>query len=162
MSDGQFDRIDSDHVRSSVRRHWRMFMAQGVILVILGMLAIVWPQISTLAVEIYVGWLFLIGGIVGLFGSFYAPSTSNFLWALVSAALSVLVGVILLANPVQGAISLTALLIGLFVVEGVFQIVLALRHRQTFPGRWVWLLVSGAADLLLAFIIINGWPGASF
>ena len=55
-----------------------------------------------------------------------------------------------------------ALLIGLFVVEGVFQIVLALRHRQTFPGRWVWLLVSGAADLLLAFIIINGWPGASF
>jgi uncharacterized membrane protein HdeD (DUF308 family) len=148
-------------VQDSVRGNWCLFLAQGIILTILGVLAIIWPQISTIAVDAYVGWLFLFGGALGLVASFYAPSSSDFIWALLSAALSLFVGVILLWNPAQGAVSLTLVLTALFIVEGLFQTAMALRYRATLPGTWGWLLVSGLADLLLAFLVIKGWPGTA-
>ena len=148
-------------VRDSVRENWSLFLAQGIILTILGALAIIWPQVSTIAVDAFVGWLFLFGGVSGLAVSFYAPSTSDFIWALLSAALSLFVGVILLWNPAQGAVSLTLVLIALFIVEGLFQTAMALRFRAALPGTWGWLLVSGLADLLLALLVIKGWPGTA-
>src|SRR5215831_18859979 len=59
-------------VKETVRLHWQLFLAQGVIMLILGILAVIWPGISTIAVDVYVGWLFLFSGIVGLFTMFLA------------------------------------------------------------------------------------------
>ena len=97
-------------VRDALRVHWRLFLTQGVVMVILGILAIVWPVIATLAVDIYVGWLFLISGIVGLVAMFSAKDVPAFLWTLLTAALSLVVGVLLLWKPIEGAVSLTLVL----------------------------------------------------
>src|SRR4029450_84619 len=87
---------DMQHaVRDTVRLHWRLFLTQGVIMVILGLLAVIWPGISTIAVDVYVGWLFLLSGIVGLASMFLAPNVQAFLWMLLTAALSLFVGVML-------------------------------------------------------------------
>ena len=59
-------------VKDTVHSYWQLFLTQGVIMVILGILAVVWPQISTVAVDVYVGWLFLLSGIVGIFTMFLA------------------------------------------------------------------------------------------
>ena len=67
-------------VKDTVRLHWQLFLAQGVIMVILGILAVIWPQISTIAVDVYVGWLFLLSGIVGLASMFLAQNVQAFLW----------------------------------------------------------------------------------
>jgi len=58
-------------------------------------------------------------------------------------------------------LSLTLLLVVLFIVEGVAQIVLALEHRRLALASWGWMLASGIADLLLVAIIISGWPGTA-
>ena len=50
----------------AMREHWKLFLIEGIILVILGVLAIVLPPIATLAVTIIVGWLFLFSGVAGL------------------------------------------------------------------------------------------------
>src|SRR6478609_9431979 len=92
-------------VRDTVRLHWQLFLAQGVIMVILGVLAVIWPQISTIAVDIYVGWLFLLSGVVGIASMFLAQNVQAFLWSLLTAALSLFVGIILLWHPVEGAIA---------------------------------------------------------
>src|SRR6185369_17689694 len=89
-------------VRDTVRLHWQLFLAQGVIMLILGVLAVIWPGISTIAVDVYVGWLFLFSGIVGLFAMFLARDTQAFLWMLITAALSLFVGVLLLWHPTEG------------------------------------------------------------
>src|SRR4029078_4055949 len=115
-------------VRDTVRLHWQLFLAQGVIMLILGVLAIIWPGISTIAVDIYVGWLFLLSGIVGIFTMFLARDVQAFLWMLLTAALSFFVGVILLWHPVEGAVSLTLVLIAFFIVEGAFQVVASLSY----------------------------------
>src|SRR6478735_7061852 len=107
-------------VKDTVRLHWQLFLAQGVIMLILGVLAVIWPQISTIAVDVYVGWLFLLRGIVGLVSMFLAQNVQAFLWSLLTAALSLFVGVLLRWHPTEGAVSLTLVLITLLIVEGVW------------------------------------------
>jgi uncharacterized membrane protein HdeD (DUF308 family) len=148
-------------VRHSVRLHWHLFLAQGVIMTILGVLAVAWPQITTVAVDVYIGVIFLMAGTVGLALMIFVPTVSAFLWSLLTAALSLLAGVLLLWHPVEGAISLTLVLIAFFVVEGLFQTVTSIAYRDLFPESWGWMLASGIADLALAALIITGWPGTA-
>ena len=148
-------------VRNAVRLHWHFFLAQGVIMTVLGVLAVIWPQLSTVAVDVYVGWLFLLSGAVGLATMFFAPSASAFFWSLFTAALSLFVGILLLWHPIEGAISLTLVLIAFFIAEGIFQIAASLSYREAFPESWGWMLGSGIADLILAGLIISGWPGTA-
>jgi uncharacterized membrane protein HdeD (DUF308 family) len=145
-------------VRQSVSLHWHLFAVQGTVMTILGVVAIVWPEVSTVAVDLYVGWLFLISGAVGVVGMFFAPTVSAFLWSFLTSALSLLVGVLLLWHPVEGAASLTLVLVAFFLVEGVFQIALSFGYRDVFPESWGWMLFRGITDLILVAIILMGWP----
>jgi uncharacterized membrane protein HdeD (DUF308 family) len=148
-------------IGETLRAHWRLFLFQGVIMIGLGVLAIAAPVWATLAVDVYVGWLFLISGVIGLVAMFSARSVPGFLWTFVTALLSVAVGALLLWRPVEGVLSLTIVLTAFFIVEGIFQAVAALIYRDGMPGSWGWLLVSGLADLALAAIVIMGWPGTA-
>jgi uncharacterized membrane protein HdeD (DUF308 family) len=145
-------------IRRALGAHWRLFLFQGAIMIILGALAFAAPAAATIAVDIYIGWLFLISGIVGLVAMFSAKDIPAFLWSLVTAALSVSVGVLLVWKPIEGALTLTIVLTAFFVVEGVFQIVTSIAYRDVMGGSWGWMLVSGISDLALAAIIILGWP----
>jgi uncharacterized membrane protein HdeD (DUF308 family) len=145
----------------SLREHWKMFLIEGIVLVILGALAIVVPQIATLAVTILVGWLFLISGIMGLISTFWMRYAPGFWWSLLSAALGVLAGGVLLARPVIGVVSLTYVVIAFFIIEGVATIMFALDHRAQLSGRWGWMLASGIVDLVLAALILAGLPGTA-
>ena len=148
-------------LNETMRTYWVLFLVHGVIMMILGVLAVIWPQITTVAVDVYVGWMFLLSGIVGLVTMFLAPSIPAFLWSLLTAALSLIVGVLLLWHPIQGVVSLTLVLIAFFIVEGIFQIAAAIRYRDAFSGSWGWMVMSGIADLVLAWLIISGWPGTA-
>lgn len=148
-------------IEETMHTYWALFLTQGVLMIILGVLAVIWPQVSTVAVDIYIGWMFLLSGIVGLVTMFLAPSVSAFLWSLLTAALSLGVGVLLLWHPVEGTVSLTLVLIAFFVAEGVFQIAAAFRYRDAFPDSWGWMVMSGATDLILAWLMISGWPGTA-
>ena len=128
---------------------------------VLGILAIVVPVIATLAVAIFVGWLFLISGIVGLVTTFMARQMPGFWWALLSAVLAIAAGLVLLAWPVSGAVSLTLLLIVFFTIEGVLTIMYAIEHKRELSGRWGWMLASGIIDLVLAAMILAGLPGTA-
>ena len=154
--------LDNEHaITETIRVHWVLFLVQGIIMMVLGAFAIIWPQLSTLAVDLYVGWMFLISGLIGLFTIFVASSATGFVWSLLTAALSLFLGVLLLWHPVEGAVSLTLVLISFFITEGAFQIAAGFRYREAFPDSWVWLLMSGIADLVLAAMLIWGWPSTA-
>jgi uncharacterized membrane protein HdeD (DUF308 family) len=120
-------------LNEAMRTYWIMFLIQGVLMIILGALAVIWPQVSTVAADIYIGWILLISGIVGLVTMFWAPSIPAFLWSLLTAALSLIVGVLLLWHPVEGVVSLTLALIAFFIVEGIFQVAAAIGYRDRLP-----------------------------
>lgn len=145
-------------VRDTLSARWGLLMFEGVALIILGVLAIAYPFFATIAIEIYIGWLFLIAGIVGLIAMFYADDIAAFLWTFVTAALALALGVLLLYKPAAGAMTLTLALTAFFVAEGVFQIITSLAYRKVLPGAWGWLLASGLCDLILVAIIVYSWP----
>jgi len=145
-------------VRDAFGAHWRLMMFQGVIMIILGVLAVAAPVIATIAIDIYVGWLFLFSGVIGLIALFSSHHIPAFLWSLITAALSIALGILLIWKPVEGALSLTFVLTAFFLVEGVFQIATSLVYRDSLPGTWGWMLASGVSDLLLVAIIVLGWP----
>jgi uncharacterized membrane protein HdeD (DUF308 family) len=157
--------IDPKQIQSAVantlREHSTFFLVEGIVLLILGALAILLPPIATLAVTIILGWIFLVSGMIGWMTTFGARGAPGFWWSLLSAILATGAGLVLLLQPASGAVSLTALLIVVFVIEGMATIAYAFEHRHELSGRWEWMLFSGIIDLLLAFIILAGFPGTA-
>ncbi len=145
----------------SVREHWVLFLIEGIVLIVLGFLAIALPQIAGLAATIFLGWLFLIGGIVGLVMTFMGKTQPGFWWSLLSALLSLVAGGLLLWSPLQGILTLTLILVAYFIIDGVASIMMAIGHRRELSGRWGWLLLSGIASLVIAGIVFFGFPGTA-
>lgn len=145
----------------SIQAHWKLFAIEGVVLLVLGAIALLVPPLATLGLTIILGWLFLVSGIMGLIATFWARHLPGFGWSLLSALLGIGAGVVLLASPVSGALSLTLVLIVFFIIEGVASIMFAIDHRRQFSGRWGFMLVSGIIDLVLAAIIYAGLPGSA-
>ena len=148
-------------VASAIHEHWVLFLIEGIVLLILGVVAILVPLIATLAFTILVGWLFLISGIVGLIATFWARNAPGFWWSLISAVISILAGLALLASPVGAALSLTLVLVAFFIIEGIASIMYAVDHRRQLTSSWFWMLLSGVIDLILAAIILAGLPGTA-
>jgi uncharacterized membrane protein HdeD (DUF308 family) len=148
-------------VTKVIREHATLFVIEGAVLLILGFLAVLIPSLATLGVTIFIGWLFLVSGAMGLIATFWARGAPGFWWSLVSALLGIAAGLVLVAGPAGGAVSLTLVLIVFFVIEGVATIMYALEHRQQLSGRWGWMLFSGVIDLILAVIILAGLPGTA-
>ena len=153
--------IDVGHdIRAAIRKHWVLFLIQGVIMVILGILAVGEPMVATLAVTLFAGWLFLISGIVGLAGIFTARHVPGFWWALITAILAILVGIYLIWRPLSGVLSLTLAVGAFFGAQGIVQIITAIGHHKVLSS-WVWMLITGIANVILALIIWAGFPGTA-
>ena len=145
----------------AIHQHWGLFLAEGIVLIILGAVAILEPPFATLAFTIVIGWLFLASGIMGLITTFWARGAPGFWWSLISALIAIAAGVVLLMWPISGTVSLTLVLIAFFIVEGIASIMYAIEHRSQLTGQWVWMLISGIIDLILAVIIFAGLPGTA-
>jgi uncharacterized membrane protein HdeD (DUF308 family) len=156
------EKIDTARLQVAVAKtlhaHWKVFLAEGIALVLLGLIAIAVPQIATIAVEVLLGWVLLISGIVGLIATLRVRSAPGIGWAIVSAFLGILVGLILLWWPLSGAITMTLLLAIFFLIEGIASILYARDHKRELSARWSWMLISGIIDLLLAAFIFVGLP----
>jgi len=149
------------NMRDAVRAHWKAFLFEGILLAVLGLAAIILPPLASLAVTIFLGWMFLISGIAGLALTFWARGLPGFWWSLLSAVLAIGAGIILLAEPVQGTATLTIVVGVYFLAEGVATILYALEHRRELSERWSWLLVAGLVDIVIAGLIITGWPDSA-
>jgi uncharacterized membrane protein HdeD (DUF308 family) len=144
-------------VADALHAHWKLFLLQGSVMVILGVLAVAAPAVATFAVDVFFGWLLLFSGVFGLVVMFSSNSMSAFFWTLGTALLSTAAGALLIWQPIEGAISLTILLTIFFIIEGLIQIASSIGYRDVIRN-WGWMLASGIADLALAAIIIIGWP----
>jgi uncharacterized membrane protein HdeD (DUF308 family) len=162
MSTTQSDLQDLQRAAAeALRRHWMLYLIEGIVLVVLGVIAIIIPPVATLAATIFIGWLLLISGLFGLFTTFWMRPAPGFWWSLVSAVIGILAGVLLIAWPASGAVSLTLVLIAFFIIEGIASIMFALQHRSELPGTWGWMLASGIVDLVLSVLIFAGLPSTA-
>lgn len=139
-------------------RYWLLF--EGIAFALLGIFAIALPVVSTLGSELFIGWLFLFGGIVQLVRTFKVRHARGFLGTLLSGILYLVFGVLLLLFPIAGILSLTFLLTIFFIAEGVAKIILGFQLRPL--RRWGWFVLNGILALIIAYIIWSGWPGTAY
>lgn len=129
----------------------------GVVFIILGVLAIIYPFYSSLGVETFFGALFLFGGIFHIFGAFEEKGQRHYIWNFSVGALFIVAGVYLLAHPIAGLLTLTMVLIALFFAQGILMIIAGVQLR-TVTSRWVWTVISGLLTIGIAVILLASYP----
>ena len=143
-------------VREAIRRNSLWYLIQGVLLIVAGVLAVIYPVVSSVAVVFLLGWVLVISGILQAISLFGARHVPHFWLQAISVVLAILVGFLFLRDPGQGLLTITLLLIVFFMIEGISKIVFALTIRP-FPN-WHWVLVSGAVGVLLSAILWSSLP----
>ena len=138
------------HDLQAIRGKWIWLVVLGIALIVLGTILLGFPVIATLATVTVLGALILVGGGMEMVGAFWCRDWSGFFLYLLSGILGVVVGLMLLANPIAGGVALTVLLATFLIVGGIFKAVAALSHRF---GGWGWLLTSGVIDVALGVLI---------
>jgi uncharacterized membrane protein HdeD (DUF308 family) len=117
---------------------------------------------ASLAVAIFLGWLFLIGGVVGAVTTLAGRYAPGFWWSLLSSVVTMIAGFLMIGWPFVGAISLTLVLAAYLAADGVISIFFAIEHRRQLSRRWGWMLANGVIDLALAGLIVWVLPFAAF
>ena len=143
----------------TIRDHWKMILAEGILFILLGFLAVLFPVFSTFTFELFIGWLLLIGGVFSIYRVLTAQEIPGFWPSLIAATISIIVGILLLTYPLKGVLTLTILLAIYFLVDGIAKLIFSLEWRPL--QNWGWLLISGLLPLAIAAIIYMGWPGTA-
>ncbi|NCF26067.1 MAG: HdeD family acid-resistance protein [Gammaproteobacteria bacterium] len=139
-----------------VRDRWGWFMALGILLIVLGMIAIGGPLASGVAVSLLIGWLLVISGVAHGIHAFQSSGWRGGLVQILCGLLYLGVGVMMIRNPITGLLALTVTVLVYFVVSGIFKIILAIRVEH-LPQRG-WVTVSGIMSLVLAIYIGSQFP----
>jgi uncharacterized membrane protein HdeD (DUF308 family) len=142
--------------------HWKLFLAEGIGLVVLGGTALILPAFASVGVALLLGWLLFLVGVLGAMTTFVGRHAPGFLWSLLSSLAAMVSGILLFLWPAVGALSLTLILTAFLMADGVVTIMFALAHRRALHQRWYWLLVSGVLDLAFAAIIFVALPTSAF
>ena len=147
-------------VGEAIRRHWVLFLIQGIIMIVLGVIAIGEPMVASFAVALFAGWLFLFSGVVGLAGVFTARRVPGFWWNLITSLLGIVIGIYLIWRPLAGVLTLTLAVAIYFGAQGICQIITAIAQRGMLRS-WGWVVFGGIVNIVLAVLIISGWPGTA-
>jgi uncharacterized membrane protein HdeD (DUF308 family) len=142
-----------------VRRASAWSIAWGVLLIILGILAISSPLLAAVAVSLVIAWLIMFAGAVHVVLAFHTHRAGSVIWKLLVGLAYVLLGAYLIAHPLLGVASLTLVLASLFLIEGILDIILFFRMRPLRGSSWV--LMDGIITLLLGLLIYIHWPSSS-
>lgn len=153
------DKIESD-TGFSWRRHWGWFLLFGIGLIVLGSVAISLSAITTVISVVMLGIFISIGGGVVIIDTFryWWGQWSSFYFYLVVGLLYLTVGIMLMKEPIMGAVSLTFLLATFYMILGIFRIIVSIYLK---PPLWGWSLFSGIIALILGILILIHWPGSS-
>lgn len=132
----------------------------GIIALIGGAVALIFPLPASLAVTVFVGWVLIVISALGLFAVFSEKTLPLRGWAAFFSFVELVAGVWILANPMAGMISLTVMVGALFFASGITRIIVSFAYRSF--GSWFWLMIlSGAVSAGLGLYVLFSLPEAS-
>ena len=131
----------------------------GVVMIVLGALALCLPLVTGIGVSIAVGWIIVFGGVAYVASAFSARGAGSFLWRVLIGAVYIFGGLYLAFHPGLALASLTLAMAVMFFFEGVLETVVFFQFRNV-PGSG-WVLFDGVVTLFLAYLIWRPWPGSS-
>ena len=146
-------------VRDTIRKRSLLFLIQGAVMVLAGLVALIFPAFMSVGLLSLLGWLLILSGIVQVISLIGATQVPYFWLQLVTVTLEMLVGYLLVSNPAAGLVAVTFLMLVLFLVGGITRVVFALMIRPM--NDWLWILASGLVAILCALVLFGSLPQAA-
>jgi uncharacterized membrane protein HdeD (DUF308 family) len=137
------------------------FTVEGVVLILLGIVAFVLPVAAGLAAALVLGWILLLSGVLGLVALFATRGEAHAGWGFLSALIALVAGLLLLFDPFAGAVSIAFLLAAYLLLDGIVLVLLAIDLKRRGAPGWLWVLLSGVVDWLLAVLIFAVAPAGA-
>ena len=147
------------HELEAIRGNWGWLLALGIVLIVIGMIAVGMPLAASVASAVAFGALFLVGGIAQLVGAFWTREWSGFFLSLLMGVIYVVLGLMFLRHPGEALMAMSLFLACALMVSGLFRIIGSLLYQ--FP-QWGWTLLGGVINLALGLYIYSLWPLDSF
>ena len=138
-----------------VRKHTTWFLVVGIVLVILGTVAIGSAVAMTIVSVLFLGWLLIVGGVFEVVHGFSHRPWSGFFINLLGGVLYAVAGLVMVANPALAAVTLTLVIAVMLIVAGLFRLLIAFSTPLHHRG---WLVLNGAISILLGVMIWRAWP----
>ena len=151
------ERATNGRAGAQLQDFWRPVILEGSGLVVLGMAAVILPQDAALGVDLLLGWLLLITGLFRFASIFSAQGAPGYWGSILLAAITSVLGALLVLSPYDGVLTLTLALVIYLCAHGIASLAVAGALRGA-TDHWFWIALGAAADFLLAALIIAGWP----
>ncbi len=133
--------------------NWMSFMILGVLSVIIGGFAVIFPEATAVGVELFVAWSLIILGIVYIIAAFRAREEGSIFWAVLLSILMIVTGILLLTKPDAGVMVLGVILAIMSIAQGCVMLIGAFT-RGIGSFRW-WLIIGAVASFVLAWFIFE-------
>jgi uncharacterized membrane protein HdeD (DUF308 family) len=143
---------------NQIGKRWGHFLVLGILLIILGMLAIAFSCVASLAVALTFGIMLVVGGLVQLATAFWARCWRGFFVELLLGLLYLLAGGFVIRHLVAAIATITLIMAFAYIIGGVMRIVFGITHRVVGGG---WVLLNGIITLILGIWIWSLWPWES-
>lgn len=135
------------------------YIAAAVLFIILGMFAIIEPGVAGLGVTLLVGWLLVFGAVMHFIAAFKGGGAKQVLLQVLIGILYLIGGLYFLTHTIMGVATLTLLLAGIILAEGVLELIAYFRLRK--EGASGWMLLNAIITLLLGCLIWFHWPSST-
>ena len=146
-------------MQAEITEHKTWFYILGVLLILLGIAAVAFPLVTTIAAKIFLGWLFLIGGVIQIVHAFSTRAWSEFFLDLLIGVLYLIAGGWLAFFPLTGIVTLTVLLALMFIFQGVIEAGIAFRIRP--HDGWMWMLLAGIVAVAVGVLLLAELPSSA-
>jgi uncharacterized membrane protein HdeD (DUF308 family) len=145
--------------RDLVQQNRFLFLVVGIGMVLIGAAAIGSPLIGTVTAKTFFGWLLLLSGVMQMSLAFSMKKWTQFAIEILLGVQFALVGAWLVFYPPGGILALTVILGGVFIIQGILEIISAFRMRP--HDGWGWLMVAGILALIVGLAIIAKFPSSA-
>jgi uncharacterized membrane protein HdeD (DUF308 family) len=136
------------------------FIVEGILLVVLGVVAAVLPALAGVAAALVFGWVLVLSGVFGLVSLFGARAHTHLVWGAISAVVAMAAGLLVVTFPLAGAVALALFVAAYLLIDAVAMVGLALDQRKRGGWAWIWLLIAALASAVLAvFVLLLGAGG---
>ena len=141
---------------TNISTKWGWFVALGIAMIVLGVIA--WLDVIsvTIAGTIFIGAILLLGGVFQIIHAFMTKEWRGFIMSLFCGILYLAGGLLIMNEPAQGALLLTLLIVAALMVGGVVRIILALLHRNI--AAWGLILLSGVVSIVVGYLLYASLP----
>ena len=146
----------AEAVLGGIKRVSGWSIALGVLMIVLGIIAMLAPWEFGIVIALIIGWSAIFNGVAQIFYGIRTHTGGRTVLEVVLGLVYIVAGVYLLSHPVGGLLALTLLLACFLVVYGIFALVLAF-HMRPLTG-WGWVLFDAIITILLGILIFKHWP----